>query len=476
MRIRTRLMLALLVTAGAAFYLLGGRLRDDVKSRYFQVLEDGLSETSALLAATVESRSAMNGHLDVRDLSVAVKAALARNLDAEIFGTKKRELSLRVYATDAAGKVVYDSAGFGLGSDYSRWNDVYRTLRGVYGARSSRDDPRYPGVSIKYIAAPVKLNGKTIGVVTAGKPAISVEQVIANTKDKIAYTLAIVLLAFLLIGLAVTWLITRPLDLLIHYVQALRTGSRPALPKLGKSEIGALGREFELMRAELDGRKYVESYVQMLTHEFKTPVAGILGAAEILERDLNSTDRKKFLANIVSEAERIEAITEHLLQIATLENIREVPKPETIRLDELIEQLSEDFAAQCAQHQITLQRDVAPGLSIRGNFFLFYQALANLLQNAIDFSPYGSTVQISAVTGDGRLVIAVADHGAGIPDYASEKVFDKFYSLERPGTGRKSTGLGLALVKLIAELHGGQIELKNRASGHGTVARLKFRL
>ncbi|MFO1470998.1 MAG: two-component system sensor histidine kinase CreC [Turneriella sp.] len=349
MKIRTRLLLSLFLTAGIAFYFLGNWLRDDVKFRYFQILEDGLAETAHILAAAVEIESGTGQPIRVQALQKVIRAALERHIDAEIFGVKKQQISLRVYATDSQGKVLYDSAGFGLGKDYSKWNDVYLTLRGRYGARSSRDDERYPNVSIKYIAAPIRSQGRIVGVLTAAKPAVTLEQVIASTKDKIAYTLLIVFAAFIFTGVLVTYLITRPLDLLIRYLKVLRAGGKEALPKLGNSEIGVLGREFELMRAELDGRKYIESFVQMLTHEFKTPVAGIIGAAEILEGNLSDSDRQKFLHNITREANRIAAITEQLLQIATLENMRAVPKPERIDVAELLEQLCEDFAAQLAE-------------------------------------------------------------------------------------------------------------------------------
>lgn len=474
MKIRTRLLLSLFVTAGIAFYFLGNWLRDDVKFRYFQILEDGLAETAHILAAAVEIESGTGQPIRVQALQKVIRAALERRIDAEIFGVKKQQISLRVYATDSQGKVLYDSAGFGLGKDYSKWNDVYLTLRGRYGARSSRDDERYPNVSIKYIAAPIRSQGRIVGVLTAAKPAVTLEQVIASTKDKIAYTLLIVFAAFIFTGVLVTYLITRPLDLLIRYLKVLRAGGKEALPKLGNSEIGVLGREFELMRAELDGRKYIESFVQMLTHEFKTPVAGIIGAAEILEGNLSDSDRQKFLHNITREANRIAAITEQLLQIATLENMRAVPKPERIDVAELLEQLCEDFAAQLVQKSVTASVSAEREMRLEGNYFLLYQAFANLLQNALDFSPEKGAIEIGARRESTLFIITVSDRGAGIPEFARDKIFEKFYSLERPDTQRKSTGLGLAFVKLVVELHDGSIGIEPRAGG-GTEVKIVFR-
>ena len=475
MKIRTQLLLSLVITAGVAFYFLGNWLRDDVKFRYFQILEDGLAETAQLLAAAVEIESRGRPEISVAALQKMIAGALDRRIDAEIFGVKKQQISLRVYATDAKGKVIYDSAGFGLGKDYSKWNDVYLTLKGRYGARSSRDDERYPNVSIKYIAAPIRLQGRIVGVLTAAKPAVTLEQVIGSTKDKIAYTLLIVFAAFIFTGVLVTYLITRPIDLLIRYLKVLRAGEKAPLPKLGNSEIAVLGREFELMRAEIDGRKYIESFVQMLTHEFKTPVAGIIGAAEILEGDLADGDRQKFLNNITREAHRIAAITEHLLQIATLENTRTVPKPERIDVKEVLEQLAEDFAPQLTQKSVSVKVNAVPELRLSGNYFLFYQALANLLQNALDFSPEKGVIEIGARRESTQIIITISDRGAGIPEFARDKIFEKFYSLERPDTQRKSTGLGLAFVKLVVELHGGSIDFSDRPEGLGTVVKIQLK-
>ncbi|MFO1470997.1 MAG: ATP-binding protein [Turneriella sp.] len=109
-----------------------------------------------------------------------------------------------------------------------------------------------------------------------------------------------------------------------------------------------------------------------------------------------------------------------------------------------------------------------------GNYFLFYQALANLLQNALDFSPVNGVIDINARREAALVIITVRDHGSGIPDFAREKIFEKFYSLERPDTQRKSTGLGLAFVKLVVELHDGSIGIEPRAGG-GTEVKIVFR-
>ncbi len=105
----------------------------------------------------------------------------------------------------------------------------------------------------------------------------------------------------------------------------------------------------------------------------------------------------------------------------------------------------------------------------QGDRFLVRHAVANLLMNAVEFSPKGQelelSVEASGASGDGKVSFSVRDHGPGVPDYALERVHERFYSLRRPDTGRKSSGLGLALVREVAELHGGSSKISNSPDG-----------
>lgn len=120
-----------------------------------------------------------------------------------------------------------------------------------------------------------------------------------------------------------------------------------------------------------------------------------------------------------------------------------------------------------------LQASIYVGCSsaiiLQADEFLLGQAIVNLLENKLDFSPPNSIVQVNVIENNNRILIQVKDEGAGIPDYALDKVFDKFYSLPRPentpNSGQKSTGLGLNFVREVAKLHGGSVSLSNHAEG-----------
>ena len=104
---------------------------------------------------------------------------------------------------------------------------------------------------------------------------------------------------------------------------------------------------------------------------------------------------------------------------------------------------------------------MAPEVQVRGERFLLEAAVQNLLQNAIEFSPPAGALGLELAEASGKISFRVRDEGPGIPDYALPRIFDRFYSLPRPDTGRKSSGLGLSFVRAVARLHGGEVVLEN---------------
>lgn len=269
------------------------------------------------------------------------------------------------------------------------------------------------------------------------------------------------------LALLITAWITEPLARLTTHVRRAAAGTREALPALGHGEIAALGDALQHLRRELDGRTYVVDYVQTLTHELKSPLAGIRAAAELLTEDLPPAERTRFLANLQSESTRLHHLIERLLAQAALERRDELTDINEVDLAALTHEIIADLTAQSAQQGVTFT--VTGSTLIRGERFLLRQAIENLVRNAIDFSPPGSTIRIHLEAHH----LTVRDSGPGIPEYALARLGERFYSLPRPLTGRKSTGMGLAFVKAVARLHGGSCEVRNHPDG-GTEATLIF--
>ncbi|PTT42525.1 two-component system sensor histidine kinase CreC, partial [Stenotrophomonas sp. HMWF022] len=124
-----------------------------------------------------------------------------------------------------------------------------------------------------------------------------------------------------------------------------------------------------------------------------------------------------------------------------------------IALPALLQEAATAAQVRAQAAGVELHIEQVPDLRVQGDGYLLRQALHNLIDNAIAFSPPGAQVQLDAQRDGQGVRLQVADRGAGIPDYARERVFERFYSLARPGTGRRSSGLGLPFVQEVARLH-----------------------
>jgi len=173
--------------------------------------------------------------------------------------------------------------------------------------------------------------------------------------------------------------------------------------------------------------------------------------------------RQRFLSNIRTEVGRIQAIVERLLHLSELETRRGLDTLIPVSLKEVTAQVHAGLAPLFARKNIACSQDVDPAHQIWGDPFLIRQALANLVQNALDFSLDGGMIRIfSEMADDSRIRLVVEDEGSGIPDYAFPRLFNKFFSLQRPDTQKKGTGLGLNFVREVADLHQGDIRIENR--------------
>ena len=235
-----------------------------------------------------------------------------------------------------------------------------------------------------------------------------------------------------------------------------------------------LAAAFDTMRDVLENREYVEHYVQTLTHELKSPLAAIRGASELLQEDMPEAQRKKFLQNIQGESLRLQDLIDRLLALAALEKKKTLEEAVEVNLSDLAHEVCDHFSPVITQRGLKLDCWIQGEVHVRGDAFVLQTALNNFVQNAVDFSPENSVISIGLKVLDDRAYFIVEDEGPGIPDYAVERVFERFYSLPRPASGKKSSGLGLCFVREAALLHGGSAALENRDGGKG--ARAVFQL
>jgi len=470
MNITLRLLLGYFLIVGLAAWFVLNNFTQEVKPGVRQTMEETLVDTAHFLAE-IAAEDYYGNFLDTARFAAAFQRYKARDPHADIWGFKKDNVDLQVYITDIRGIVLYDSSGTAVGKDYSRWNDVYLTLHGRYGVRSTLSDPNDKDSTIMHVAAPILFDGKMIGVLTVAKSVMSVQPFIDRSRNHIERAGWWLMGGSLLIGLLFTWWLTRSINLLRRYAREVGAGQKTLLPTLGSGELAELGRALADMREKLDGREYVENYVHHLAHEMKSPLTALIGSAELLDENMPENERATFTANIREQSTRLKDMLDKLLALAKLEHRTALEETVPVKLSKLAETVIADHAARLQARGISCDNRIPPAAHTIGEPFLLRQAIANLLDNAIDFSPDGGQITLALQTASGKHTLIVRDQGLGIPDYALPRVFERFYSLTRPGTQRKSTGLGLPFVREVALLHGGEVMLVNLPHG-GVEAKL----
>ncbi|MGR8930135.1 MAG: two-component system sensor histidine kinase CreC [Gammaproteobacteria bacterium] len=480
MTVRTRILLVFLLAMASGFFALERWLGLELRPRYYQSFEEPLVDMANILAE-IAGQELAEAKPDFDRLQSAFDKVYQRNPQADIYGLRKENIDIRVYITDLDGIVIFDSYRQAVGEDFYYWRDVNLALHGEYGARSSpltndaptrRDDKE--ARSIAYVAAPIYKGSELAGVLSVGKPKVNVTQFILTARRDLIWAVAgIALLALLTVTMLYLW-ISRPLYQVAQFAQQIAEGDSIATPNLGNNEIGTVANAIAAMREALDGKHYIEHYTQTLAHELKSPLTSIKASAELLLEDMSDEQRQRFIANIQTENERALNLIQRLLELAAVENRQGVIDKKNIPLEPLISEIKASLRPALVQKQLLLDITGATGGELAGERFLVKQALLNILENAIVFSPPGGQIGLNVLVDSAQIVIGVHDQGPGIPDFAREKIFDRFYSLPNPGNQKRSTGLGLNFVKEVMDLHHGVVTLTS--DGSGTKAILAFPL
>jgi len=466
MSLSVRIFLVYFIFVSLSGYFILNTVLEEIKPGVRQSTEETLVDTANLLAEILRE-PVRNGTLQTSDFTQTLAAYGRRKLQAKIWGIDKTVVNHRIYVTDKKGIVILDSAHLALGQDYSHWNDVYLTLQGKYGARSTAEIPGDDASSIMYIAAPIMNGDDIIGVVSVAKSNRSVQPFIDRSRNRLTILGSIIISIGLLAGIVFSWWLAAELRRLRNYALAVSAGQRAVLPesKIASGELNQLASALESMRIELDGKAYIERYIQTLAHELKSPLAGIRAAAELLQSPMQEEQRQRFINNVGAESIRMQQLIERLLNLALVEQQQELHERKEIAIKPLWDELIEAQSARILQHGIHCENTITADVTITGEAFLLRQALANLLENALDFTPDHGRIRISGERDGDHQKIIIENQGEPIPDFAFARLTERFYSLPRPATGKKSTGLGLNFVQEVASLHNAKLQLRNTDAG-----------
>lgn len=266
---------------------------------------------------------------------------------------------------------------------------------------------------------------------------------------------------------------------------ALDSGQRALVATMAEDIAQALVRvrlsaELEAQRMSAETERLRNALLASVSHDLRSPLAGIIGSASSLEHyggQMSAQEREELLRTIRGEGERLDRYIQNLLDMTRLGHGGLRLHREWIGADELIGAVGERLRA-CAP-QARIRAAISPALpperaSIWVHPALIEQALFNIAENAVKFSPPEGEVRIAAHAEGDALLIDIDDDGPGIPEAERARIFDMFHSAERGDRGRNGTGLGLTIARGMIAAHGGEVEALAGPTGQGTRMRVRL--
>jgi two-component system, OmpR family, sensor histidine kinase CreC len=463
-----KLFVLCMVIVMAPMILLAWYVRSTIETAYLQAAEEGMIDTASVVA---EFYARLQRELpnDPAGLAAGLQRVYARleqtgEIKARLFAYERGERDTRIVVCDAAGHVLFDTDGpASLGADLSRRRDVRLAREGRYGSKWERD-PQAPGVLL-FSTLPVFADGRVSGTVSVIKPTGRMRRDIAGTLRRFILPGSLAVLGAAALSYVFSGYLTRTVKGMARRAERIAAGEPGVrLETWTKSELGDLARALDAMRERLEGRAYLEQLATGLSHELKTPLAAIRGAAEVLEDGALSDPqaRTRFLASIQSEVARLDRLVGDLLQLVRVESHRAELAVTPVDLGPVLRELAALYGERSAALGVRFSAALPEaGWTVAMSPTHLRLLLGNLLDNALQFTPAGRAVELSAEPG----LLRVRDEGAGIESALQPRVFERFFTTENPRTGGRGSGLGLAIVKSIVEMHGGEIGFTSQPGG-----------
>ncbi|HSF96499.1 MAG TPA: ATP-binding protein [Thermohalobaculum sp.] len=390
-------------------------------------------------------------------------------------GARITELFIDAQRATLAGMRLLDHRGTVIGGrgevgeSLAHVDEIREALDGTHSSavrERQSDEPKPPITSISrgtgiriFVAYPVVEGGRLWGVVYMSRTPASILQHLWGSRYRLGAIGAFIAGLTLLIAWVTTRTLVKPIRRLSAQARELSEGRRRAIEPLdhyGTREIAALGQSFADMAAALERRsQYLRDFAAHVSHEFKTPLTSIRGAVELLGEhhdDMDRAERQRFLGNIDADAARLKALVERLLDLARADSAR--PMQGTTDPTAAIAELAGGFPG--------LEIAVAGAVpqTVRMSDEAFRMIAGNLIENA---AQAGATrIEVEFQTLPSGIRVLFRDNGSGISPGNRAKIYDPFFTTRRETGG---TGIGLGIVRALAEAHGGSIELLDSPSG-----------
>ena len=318
----------------------------------------------------------------------------------------------------------------------------------------------------------VIINGEIFGYIMVTERANEILVAVDERKNFILRTVFIIAIVISLFSVFLNRYILKPIGALVEYTKSIKAKDEP-YGRIEKflyrtDEVGLLSRSLNEMTKDLQNRtKNAEDSSADLAHEIRNPLASLKGASELLDSTTDKEDRKKLVSILSHDVERIDRLITDYSKMLKDEASLSREKMKTLSLIELINDVTEEFSNNKSfiekniSFEIVKEKPNGHSLNVFGARSRLQQVLANLIDNAISFSPKNSSIYIGIKGNNDTVQIIIKDEGPGFKEKDTERVFKRFYS-NRPEKFGEHSGLGLNIVKNIIEMHDGKIKAFNR--------------
>lgn len=377
----------------------------------------------------------------------------------------------RIVVVDTAGISVVDSdRPGGTPRDFSTRPEIVAALDGerTSGTRSSQT----LDTGLMYVAVPVASSGVVHGAVRVTYPTSTLDARVRSMWLRLGVLSAVVLLAVVAVGLMLARGVTAPVRRLQHAAGRLAEGDLAARAEVrsGAPELRALADTFNTTAERLG--QLVEAqhrFVADASHQLRTPLTALRLRLEMLEAAVPASSRHQIEAAL-AETTRLAQLVQSLLVLARSDAA--TPACHPVDLAAVVAERADAWRDSAAEHGVTVAVDGPWQAPVQAADGALEQILDNLVSNALEVAPAGSTVTVAVVAGDPWVELHVVDQGPGMPAEAREHAFERFW--RPPGASGPGFGLGLAIVRQLAETCGGEARLAPGPGGRGLDAAVRL--
>jgi len=476
LNIGTKLFILYFVISSALVFVFVNRTStDSAKEVMIEVSE---------LMSRIASENTINGEIDIVAFESLIGSYFRSQKNTIHHPSSQRLENLAIYLTDKDGLLILDSRDLKLGKNMKHLIEVDSALQGDRGITRVVAEPvlgprKARGVAIDYFYKPEFLhasnpiygrNGEILGAVVVVAPMFDL-----MNKDYLYEFIFYVFLISLFFGALGSYRISRNIKRLDKYISNLFSGEDVTPPDLN-IQFKKLALTIQNARGNVELKDAVEQYIDTLAHELRTPITGIQLTAETLLTPMSDEERKRFIHNILVSNKQMDKLVTRLLDLSRIERRESLMKPERLKILPIIENAikAPSRTQTIASKNINIALEIDKKITVFAEKILIEQAISNILNNALEFSPKEGTITFKASETNTAVSIIVLDDGPGMPPHVLRNLFTRFFSVSRPDSGNRGNGLGLRFVRKIMQLHKGEVTLKNRLLQQGAEAKLRF--